>query len=298
MTERRRVTLGIAFYRLIRLRRLIVFAAVPPVLVLLVLALVKGQAAFYLLPLAVGLPFLHALRFPTAWIETLSVSITLAIALVVAGTVRAGLGLDELALRLLALGALAAVIFVIISLLLPVVLSRGEEVPVIGRASRRVRLTPDEARARLSLYPGRSDGQVTCGDLQEDGVFDVTLHPLGTPDAAFDLQFYAVILEDAAGTLDIMAVEEETKETTRTRSTFTPARRGTRVDICETGAMMPWGLALGYWLQDHMADSLADEVARAEGRRSRANITAPPETFLSRFSFRRGARRAGGQVET
>jgi hypothetical protein len=305
-------------YRIYRLRRLIVVAVALPVLVVAAIAVFKGPAAFVLLAIAVGAPVAHVLRYPTAWIETLAVSLALAALLALAGTIGPELGLGGLALRLAGLGAVGVVLLLACAAAVPMFLLCGAEIPVSARARRRSRLDPQTLKSAITLYPGRADGRVTCSEADEDGAFAVSIRYevprpcAGAPDAA-EIRLFAQVLSSSPGHHEVMSVEDDgVREAeacapedepgagpeqaepaiTVTRHTFTPLRRGTRVEMAEHGATMSRGLALGYWLQDYMADHLTDEIDRAEGRAPRANRAAPPEQLmfdLARAMVRRGA---------
>jgi hypothetical protein len=185
----------------------------------------------------------------------------------------------------------------------------------MSRARRRSRLAPDALKAAITLYPGRSDARVTCGAADEDGAFPVTIrHTIAdlSPDgsAPFDVLLYAQVLESAPDHHEVMSIEagrsgEDEAEAldaqlremmeeagmepepkpdpviSVTRHQFRPARRGgTVVEIAERGGSLPRGLALGFWLQDYMADYLTDEVDRAEGRAPRANRFGPQDHLI------------------
>jgi hypothetical protein len=298
-------------YRLYRLRRLIAVAVAFPVLVVLAIAALKGPAAFVLLVLAVGAPLAHALRYPNAWTETLAVSFTMAVLLALAGTIGPGLGLVGLALRLGGLVLLGLVLLMAMGALLPRLLLGGPQQPVQARARRRSRLSPEALKAAITLYPGREDPRASCSDADEDGAFAVCIRPeMPALDpaarATAEIRLFAQVLTSTPERHEVMSVEDDGRaeaedvdpgeevedafggagpdqaaeaepEITITRHDFVRLRRGTRVEVSERGAVMPRGLALGFWLQDYMADHLTDEIDRAEGRRPRANRAAPHE---------------------
>ena len=301
-------------YRVYRLRRLIAVAVAPPVLVVAAIAALKGPAALVLLALAVGAPLAHALRYPNAWIETLTVSLTVTALLALAGTIGPDLGLWALALRLAGLLALGVALFLAIGAVLPMLLLGGPERPVQARARRRSRLAPAALKAAITLYPGRDDPRVRCSAADADGAFAVCIrHEMpaldpGAPDTA-EIRLFAQVLRSTPECHEVMSVEDDglaepeafdpgaevgdvlggaglsgqteaEPAITITRHSFAPRRRGTRVEVSERGAVMPRGLALGFWLQDYMADHLTDEIDRAEGRRPRANRAAPHEQLI------------------
>lgn len=297
------MSLRVLGYRAYRLRRLILLAIVPPALVVLALAAMKGPGAFVFLVLAVGLPLLHALRYPTAWTETLVVSGVLAVLLALAGTIGPDVGLPGLALRLVGLGLLGFALFLAGTVIAAGLLERGTPRAVLTKASRRSRLPLEEIKPRITLWPGRKDARTTCGAADAEGAFLVTLHhkmsdlsEQGYQD--FDIELYAQILEDTETAHEVMSVavrapdlleteEDEAAPAEKpapliavTRYEFRPLARGTRVTLAERGVDMTPLMALGYWLQDYHADYLTDEIDRAEGRRPRANRSTAQEQMV------------------
>lgn len=208
------MTASILAYRLFRLRRLIAAAILLPALVVLLIAAAKGAAAFWLLPLAVGLPLAHALRYPTAWLETASVSLVVAALLALAGTIGPDVGLLGLALRIAGLGVLGFVLFMVAVATVPMILGLGEAKPVTAHARRWTKLSPQEAKARITLYPGRRDEKVTCGPRDEEGMFEIVIHHRMADcteggDHAFDVHLYATVLETGPYHHEIMSIEAQ-----------------------------------------------------------------------------------------
>ena len=301
----------VLFYRLYRLRRLILVAALPPALAIGAVAAVTGPAALVLLVLAVGVPLAHVLRYPNAWTETLAVSLVMSVLLPLAGTIGGDVGLPGLALRLAGLGALGGVLFLLASWAVPALLCRGRAREVTARARRRTALPADAAKAAVTLHPGREDGKVSCGQADADGTFPVTIrHRMpglaAGEEAGFDVLLYAQVLESNETVHEVMSVEagpvapmagpggpaadgakredaqddEPAPEVCFVRHVFTPGARGTVVEVAETGAEMTPFLAFGFWLQDGMADWLTDEIDRAEGRPPRANRFAGQDQLV------------------
>ncbi|MEL6167967.1 MAG: hypothetical protein AAFR35_04705 [Pseudomonadota bacterium] len=299
------MTRAVMFYRFYRLRRLLVAVVVPPALVVLIIAALKGPAAFALLPLALGIPVWHAVRYPTSWLESVAISVTLAIVLAISGTIGPDVGLIGLMLRLVGLGILAFGLFLGLSLVLSDLLVRGPEQEITARATRRSSLDPETLKARITLYPGRADDMVICGSPDGDGMFPITLkHRMSvlsdedtTLDAAyaddptvtvggpedpgmFDINLFGVVITSDATTHEVMSIEDGGDVPSVTRYLFKPLKRGTRVTIEERGAPMSLGMRIGFWLQDYIADYLTDEVDRAEGREKRANRFQVQDQFL------------------
>ncbi len=285
-------------YRLYRLRRLIVFAAIPPLLVWLAIFALKGPAAWALLPLAVLPTTLHVVRYPSVWFETMAVSVTTVVVLGLAGTISGDVGPVGLVFRTLGLAVVAFLVFMVAVSVLPGWLSGGPESVRSYRVRRWSRLDAATLKDRITLYPGRNDERAECGPAREDGIFEVTLKnrlayddywpdlptvddpedededgaafEKVTPDAdgtiPFDITLYGIVLESTPERHDVVFVEDGVAQTSTTRHRFRKGRRGTRVELLERGTPMSRGNQLGFWLQDYAADGLFDDVCRAEGR--------------------------------
>ena len=308
------MTADVLLYRLYRLRRLILVAVLPPALVVVAVASAKGPAALVLLALAVGVPLAHALRYPNVWFETLSVSLVLSVLLALAGAIGPDVGILGLALRLIGLFLLGAVLFLAAVALLPALLAAGPPRPITARARRRTRLSPAEAKARITLHPSREDDRVSCGAPDADGTFAVSIrHSVpsltGSEPEPLEILLFAQVLTSTDSVHEVMSVtagaqppagpcgqadsgdgqggkndaldDDAPPEITVTRHVFTPGRRGTLVELAETGPGMTRFLALGFWLQDCLADHLTDEIDRAEGRAPRANRFAPQDQLVA-----------------
>ena len=296
------MSMQIVLYRLYRLRRLLVVAAVPPLLVWLVIFALKGPAAWALLPFALLPTTLHVLRYPNIWNETMAVSVTTVVVLALAGTISANVGIAGLALRVAGLGLLAFLVFMVAVAVLPFKLMGGPESKRTYSARATSHLDVPTLKERITYYPGRKDERVECGPEREDGVFEITLkhrmvafdcgmgqisaedleddeelqdfvlpEPDENGEIPFDITMYAVVLQSTEDCHDVVFIEEGSKETTTTRHRFRAGRKGTHVELTETGAPMSTGMHFGFWVQDYMADHLTDEIARAEGRDSPAN---------------------------
>ncbi len=291
-------------YRLYRLRRLIVAAMILPLLVVGLIALLKGPAAMAFLPFAVLLPLAHVLRYPTSWMETFAVSFTLSILLGLAGTIGPDVGTAGLISRMVGLGVLGFILFMFFVTVTPNLLGVGASKPMTVRARRISTLDPATLKEKIALYPGRKDDKVICGPAGDDGVFEITykhrmegfadfafdsnevsdeeLRDMGftrtqfeemtaEDPSAFNVTFNAVVVASTPETHDIIAIEPLGTDTTATRYTFTPRKSGSTITMEERTPPMAGGMRFGFWLQDYIADFLTDEVDRAEGREQRAN---------------------------
>ncbi len=310
------MTLTLLTYRLFRLRRLIVLSILPPVAVVLVLAALKGPAALVFLVFAIGAPLAHILRFPNSWLESVAISLTTAILLGVAGTIGPDVGLVGLAFRIFWLAILGIVLFFILSTRVPEWFDFGEAKAFTARTSRFTKLDAETVKKAITLYPGRTDDKVVCGEPDSDGVFPITFKhqmqvmDLGfevdtadaeemniAADGSFDLELFGVVVKSTPELHELISIMPDSEETTMTRFHFKPKRRGTKVTMEERGIPMSRGYAFGFWLQDYIADYLTDEVDRAEGRTPRANrfqsqdqlIVSMAEAFFAIFKGPRPA---------
>lgn len=298
--------MGVLFYRLYRLRRLIVVAMLLPLAVVGLIALFKGGAAMALIPFAVLVPLAHILRYPTSWMETIAVSLTLSCLLALAGFIGPDVGVVGLAFRILGLAALGFILFMVFVNVVSGFTGLGAERPMTIRTSRRSSLDAATLKERITLYPGRTDDKVICGEAGEDGVFEVTykhqmpgiaefvpnfeiemtdeelaevgmtraeLDEMNESQASgnFDVVFKAIVVTSSADSHEVIAIQPETEETTATRYIFEAKKRGTVVTMEERAPPLAGGMRFGFWLQDYMADYLTDEIDRAEGRPQRAN---------------------------
>ncbi len=270
------MSLQVALYRLHRLRRLITLACLIPLAVVALAWLVKGPAALALVPLAVLPPLAHALVFPKAWTETVAVSLTVAILLALAATIGPGVGPGGLALRILGLAVLGTVLYFLFITQVPRWAEFGAPRAMIVGARRWSCLDAAALKRAITLYPGRSDAFVTCGPADADGLFEIRFHhrmgepsPEGAIDS--DVVMHGVVVTDTPEQFEVLTITKDAEEVEPTRFDFRPCRSGTVVTMTEQGTPMNAGDRLGFWLVDHMADYLTDEVDRAEGRPMRAN---------------------------
>lgn len=268
--------LRVALYRLYRLRRLIALACLIPLSVVALAALVKGHAALALVPLAVLPPLVHALVFPKAWTETIAVSLTVAILVALAATIGSEVGPSGLALRILGLAALWALLFCLLTSQVQYLNKWGPPRSMVISASRWSYLDAESLKRAITLRPGRSDGFVTCGEANADGLFEIRFHHrMGVPTTdgviASDAVMHALVVTDTPEQFELLGIPEGTNDQGCTCWDFRSCQGGTMVTLSEYSFPMSGGLRLGFWLTDYMADYLTDEVDRAEGRPNRAN---------------------------
>jgi hypothetical protein len=281
--------LNVMVYRLFRLRRLILVSVLPPCLAVLAIYVVKGPSALYLLPFALLGPGLHILRYPNAWTESLAVSLTLSVVLGLAGTVGTDVGLIGLSLRLVGLGVVGVIVFLAVSTLGAGLLFFGPEKEFTVSAHRKSRLDPATLKKRITLYPGRVDDRVSCGQAREDGVFPVTMkHQISDLSDAgseqIDVTYFGFVLTDRPELHELIAIPGDGGDTSTTQHSFIEQRKGTIVNLSERSLPVTYGFFAGYWLQDYLADHLTDEIDHAEGRAMRANRFQKHDMLLLDFA--------------
>ncbi len=265
------MTLRVAMYRLYRLRRLILVSAVPTLLAVLVVAAFKGPSALALLPIALGVPLAHLLRYPTAWTETIIVSLVTMAVLLLAGTIGAEVGLPGLALRIAGLALFGVVLFFVLTSRLSEALVAGPTVEHTSRARRWSSLPTDQLKAAITIYPGREDARVTCSAADEDGAFAVTIRqPMeslcGEEGETLDIEMFAQVLTSTEDVHEVMCVEAST------------AQEDLEAMFEEAGAE----------LEDELRDAIEAYQAEAED--------TPPAVCVSRHSFM-PAKRGGTYVD-
>ena len=283
-------------YRLYRLRRLIAATTLPPVAMALILF--PGPLG-WCLGVVAGLAMVaHAVRFPTAWEETIVVSAVLSAGWLLLAALGAVTGTVGFLLGLPFVIAALGVLFMQLSVRIWDVLALGEAKPLRFRCTRSSSLPVDELRPRVTLWPGRSDLRTRAGAADDDGVFPVSIgHRMPSlfceDGEAFDVAFHARVEASDDTRHMLTAMNDEGDVLSKTTHSFRATKRGSRVTVEEEGAPMPTGLRLGFWLQDFGADHLTDEVDRAEGRMERANRFAGRENLLTLFGALMMARMQG-----
>jgi hypothetical protein len=275
------MTADVLIYRLYRLRRLIVAAVLPPLLVVLVIATVKPALALVLLPVAILGPLANVVFYPRVTGENLTVSLALALCLALVATIGPDIGIFGIILRLLGLVVLFALVLTLLSGRISGWLSGGEAQSIVVRAKARSKLAAEELRAGLCYFPGRSDPAVQCGPLDQKRQFAVVkklLMPIGSAKfagATMDIELTAAIVEQTPTSheVSVRLQDAEPDDPWNTmRHEFEPLRRGTKVTYQET-AIVSSREAWSMWLLDYHADYLAADIERAEGRSPRANYS-------------------------
>lgn len=280
-------------YRAWRLRRLIGISVAVPTVLTLFLAAFGGGWILLLLPLTLGLPAAHALRYPGEWVETLIVSGVMTAAIFLVAVLGLFVGVvGDVVLTLLAIpAAIVAVLW--LSQRVPDLLEEGTTEAVLRETTARTRLDAETLRQTMLVRPGHRDARVYCGEADENGVFVVTHRRAtivirGEQVVTEPMQFLARLEEDSADVHEVRGVTTKGRDMSALRTTLRPSRRGTIVTVEELSEPMTQANAWGLWLTDSLADYLRDELDRAEGLRMRAFRCLPADGIADELQRRYG----------
>lgn len=274
-------------YRVTRLRRLVAVAITIPVAVLLIGSALDpaflspdraSVAAICVALLVVG----HVVLFPNVPLETISLSIALAVLTLAAPFVRqlAGFAPAEHApAALVMLICLATIAAVVIAMLLQIVLGLAATVGPAVRlklgAAIDVPCSPQVARSQFALQPGTRRGRILTGDSDPNGFFDVAiLAPQVTnpdnPTQPLVVRVAAKIVQEDAERQQTMVVLP-TGDVTVTVEHFLPAPEGCRVEMFEMPGDFTLGMYVLFWLTDQQMDNLTETADMITGHPVRAN---------------------------
>ncbi len=167
--------IDVLLYRFERLWRVMVLGVVLPVLTVLYLQFALGEALPGHFAFAVAIPVFHVLRYPQQWVETLTVSLILSAALVLAALfVSPDMPLLRQGLRYAAIGAVAVTAFLMIISPVHLLCNKGPGRRIAYAASLDSRLDIQTLKDGLTHFPGRSDDGAKCTAADENGCFEVT----------------------------------------------------------------------------------------------------------------------------
>ncbi len=276
-------------YRVYRNRRTIVLGLIPALATLAAIAQYITPPSTLLIAIGLGLPAIHAVRYPNNWSETLTVSLVTSVCIALATTIPADMASGALFMRIFWLIFLWFVLFFVMVSPLAMLATLGpvSERPVCASATSR--LNREALRAALTFYPGRSDYRIQCGEADEEGRFQVTMRqefdvlecdeqPPEVREAGIDengvleTMGSAVIHSTGPDHHEIFFFDESLETVIVSRHSFIDlGPKGTRVILEEAGTPLTLGMRVGMWLSDFLADYLTDYIDQAEGRKIRAN---------------------------
>ena len=300
-----------AIYRFWRLKRLIAFCTILPLIFFAFMSLIGfgslGTSTFGLLPIALvcfAVVAGHAVFFPNANQETVALSVTFSV-LAVVGSFIAGSIFGWILFLLFAF-------FMIWSgqhrILTWQASTKTHSPNFAGRIKTSAPLT--EARAWFPLRPGLRRGQFTCGLADENGLFPVWfdtgsldwLSAMGIGDlteAGLDIteredgspreddgtaSFYAEIEEETPLMQRTAILEADGTIQAVTEHRFKETGSGCIVTETESAAAFPWAQTLFMWLADFQTDGLVHSRDLLEKRTSISLRAAHSLSLLALFS--------------
>lgn len=281
-------------YRVWRLRRLISVAIAVPTVFVLFLSLFTGGIVLLLLPVTVGLPLFHALRYPGEWIETLVLSAVTAGLLVFLSIVMLFLGPIGDVLVILGSLPLAVGLAYWLSRNLPDMFNDGPVDRLTRSFTVRTNLSMDALRQSILLRPGHKDERVHCSAVGPDGTFTVThrratVEHMGETIVTEPVQYRARLVEDSDRVHEVRGVNTSGKEVSVLRTTFREAPSSTVITVEELTGPMTLPNAAGLWLTDSLADYVTDELDRAAGLRMRSFRCLPADSVVDEIHRRYAA---------
>jgi len=284
-------------YRINRLRRLVAFAVLIPVSVLLMGTFIDPSflspdratiAAVAVALLIVG----HVAMFPNVPLETISLSAAVTVMTLVAPWIKV---LSLMAppqhataalIILVALSVLAAGgLMLILQLLLGALMMSGPVMKFRLRGAIEVSCSPAVARSQFALQPKTRRGRVLTGDADDNGFFDVAI--LAPQIADPEQPSQPMVMRVAAKVVDEDDDGQQTMlvlpngAVTVTAERFIPTETGCRVEITELPGDFTLGMHLMFWLTDQQMDNLTETADLINGELARANGLTHGVSLLS-----------------
>lgn len=284
-------------YRIARLRRLVALAVLIPVCVMLIGSLLDPAflsphhatlAALAVAALVAG----HAVLFPNAPLETISLSISVTALSVVAPVIRQIAAMapadhgDAALLILVLLSVLVAgVLMAGVQMILSFLVYLGPVVKLRINAAVDVACSPAVARRQFALLPDMRRGRILTGAADDQGFFDVAVASPQivdpeNPSQPWVVQVAAKVLEQSDDHHQVMLVLDSGTVTV-TSERFVTTRHGCRVEISELPGDFTLGMHLLFWLTDQQVDNLMETADVIEGTPQRVNGLAHGVSFLS-----------------
>ena len=284
-------------YRIMRLRRLIVLAVALPVLVILGVSLFDPAilsperatlAALFVALLVVG----HVVLFPNVTLETLSLSMSVTMLVIVMPllqTLAEWLPAAHQPAALLILVSLAVAVMGVVMALLQIVLNflafAGPAIRMRLKVAVDLPCSAAVARRQCTLQPQTRRGRVLAGPVDENGFFDVAVaSDHGTdpqnPDQPLIVKVDAKVLTATDTRHDVMLVLPNGSVTVTSQS-FAQTPNGCRVAMADMPGDFTLGMHVMFWLTDQQADNLTEMTDVILGHDTRANGLAHDVSMLS-----------------
>lgn len=283
-------------HRVRRLWKVIVLGMAASVATMVWSAQIHGVDLPFQMILALLIPTLHVLRFPTVWPETVLISLILALCLGLAAMNEPDLTAGAILGRITALILMAALVFFVLVAPFWMALTLGPKWSMRLHGQARSNLDRDALRASMTFFPGNRCEKFICGEADAEGKFAVTVNLPKVDSVEYDIPQDAVIptFSDHAptpkpdpipATAELTAIVHSTGpdhyevftflddgDISASRCTFQDfGDQGCAVEIIENSGALCWGEHFGFWLTGFMKDYLTDEIDRAEGRAPRSN---------------------------
>jgi hypothetical protein len=184
-------------------------------------------------------------------------------------------------LAILAAGLTMAVIKQFLSFLLYV----GPSVHIRISSALDISCSPEVAHRQFALRPSTRRGRVLAGPLDSDGLFDVAIvapqfaEP-ESPDQPFVAHVKAKVMQSDTNNHQVMLVLSD-GGIVATSQSFTPTKRGCRVDVSEMPGNFTLGMHIMFWLTDQQADNMIEVADTMQSTPNRSNGVAHGVSFLS-----------------
>jgi hypothetical protein len=286
-----------AFYRVMRLRRLIAIAVAIPMIVVMTVAWMDPTvlSAFRATVVCFGIAALvvgHVVLFPNVTLETFALSLSATALVVVMPVIKivslwAPADHATAAFIILMSFAVAAmgVLMALIQILLGALVYGGPEVKKTLKTTIKVPCSPKVAYQQFALRPHARRGRVLTGPVDENGFFDVAVAVVATSGSNDRnpmeiVRLDAKILHTSPEKHDVMMVLRNGSVTV-TSQRFTPTDEGCEVQVCDLPGDFTAGMHALFWLTDQQADNLTETADAVIGQGARTNSVAHNVSLLS-----------------
>ncbi|MFQ1700535.1 hypothetical protein ACJ5NV_08065 [Loktanella agnita] len=284
-------------YRVVRLRRLVLCALTIPFCLMLLGTLLDPVflsppravlAAVAVAALVTG----HAVLFPNAPVETISLSVAVSGLALVAPLVRAltamappGHAASVLIILVVVALLIAVVLTALVQSALAALVYAGPTVHREVKARIDLPCSVAVARAQYALCPSMRRGRIITGPADESGFFGVAiLSPQVAdpedPTRPLIVQVAAKVLDESENSHQVMLALSDSTVTV-TSETFVPTPTGCRVEISELPGDFTLGMHVLFWLTDQQVDNLIETADVITGEPVRVNGLAHGLSFLA-----------------
>lgn len=284
-------------YRLHRLRRLVLVCAILPVCVSLLGAYLDPSfmtpdratlAALAVATLIAG----HVVVFPNVPLETVSLSLTVTAAILVAPVIKSltlFVPVEHASAALILMVALlvvaAGVLMFVLQFVVGLLLMAGPTLKLPLRAQIALECSSAVAANQFTLRPGIRRGRILTGQADANGFFDVAILAPQIADPEHPNQ--PMVMRVAAKMIDVSDRQQQTMlvlpngTVTVTAESFETTPDGCCVTITELPGDFTLGMYLMFWMTDQQMDNLVETADTISGTPARANGLAHGVSCLS-----------------